>query len=267
MQRIVLAIEYDGHDFCGWQWQPGKRSVQQALEHALSHVANQPITVLCAGRTDAGVHALEQIVHFDTVVQRDLHAWLLGGNSHLPPDVRILRAHYGVSDFHARYSAIARFYRYRIINRAAKPALMRGRATWCYAHLHEDVMHKAAQMLIGEHDFSSFRAQGCQSKSPVRVLHFIDVYRIEEEVVIDVAANAFVHHMVRNIAGALIEIGIGKRAGDWVAHLLMVKNRSCAGITAAPDGLYLAGVYYPKRYGLPAHPVFNKLPAGAKRHH
>lgn len=266
MQRIILTVEYDGRNFCGWQWQPGRRSVQAVLEQALSRVADQAVGVVCAGRTDAGVHALEQIAHFDTSVRRDPRAWLLGGNSHLPADVRILRAQPAAGDFHARYSAIARGYRYRILNRAARPALMQGQITWCHPPLDALRMHAAAQALVGEHDFSSFRAQGCQSKSPVRLLHFIEVRRVHDEVVIEVAANAFVHHMVRNIAGALIEIGAGKRPTDWIERLLAVRNRSVAGITAAPEGLYLAGVCYPERYGLPRHSFFDKLPKDARRH-
>jgi tRNA pseudouridine38-40 synthase len=265
MKRIILGVEYDGSNFCGWQWQPAKRSVQQVLEGALSKVANQPVTVICAGRTDAGVHALEQVVHFDVAVERELHAWLLGGNSNLPDDIRIIWVKEAVADFHARYSAIARFYRYIILNRSAKSALLPRHLTWCYPVLDAEKMHLAAQCLIGEHDFSSFRAQGCQSKSPFRIMHFIDVYREGDKVIIDLVANAFLHHMVRKIAGVLMAIGMAKQAIDWTEELLMVKNRSLAGITAAPDGLYLGAVYYPEHFGLSKHPVFNKLPANAKR--
>jgi tRNA pseudouridine38-40 synthase len=265
MKRIILGVEYDGSGFCGWQWQPSKRSVQQVLEAALSKVANQPVTVICAGRTDAGVHALEQIVHFDVEAKRELHTWMLGGNSYLPNDVRIIWVKEAIDDFHARYSAIARFYRYIILNRAARSALLPRQVTWCYPLLDAEKMHEAGQHLIGEHDFSSFRAQGCQSKSPFRVLHFIDVYRDGDKVVIDISANAFVHHMVRNIAGVLMEIGMGKQPAEWTQNLLDVKSRKMAGITAPPDGLYLGAVYYPERYGLAKHRVFDKLPADAKR--
>jgi tRNA pseudouridine38-40 synthase len=265
MKRIILGIEYDGRNFCGWQWQPGKRSVQQTLETALSKVANQPISVICAGRTDSGVHALEQVAHFDVAVERELHAWLMGGNSQLPSDIRIIWAKEAIGDFHARYSAIARFYRYIILNRSAKSALQHQQVTWCYSFLDAEKMHEAAQYLIGEHDFSSFRAQSCQSKSPVRMLHFIDVYRQGEKVIIDISANAFLHHMVRNIAGVLMAIGMNKQPVRWTQELLVCKNRSLAGVTAAPDGLYLVAIYYPEHYGLSQHPIFNKLPAGAKR--
>lgn len=265
MKRIILGIEYNGSSFAGWQWQPAIRTIQQELEIALSKVADCPITVICAGRTDAGVHAFEQIVHFDADVHRDLHAWVLGGNSHLPNDVRILWAKTAVDDFHARYSAIARFYRYIILNRPANSALLYKQTTWCYPALDAQIMNQAAQSLIGEHDFSSFRAQGCQSKSPFRIVHFIDVNRDGEKVTIDICANAFLHHMVRNIAGVLMEIGMGKKPAEWTQDLLAIKSRQFGGVTAPPHGLFLAGVYYPERYGLNKHPIFDKLPSNVKR--
>ena len=265
MPRIVLGIEYDGSTFYGWQSQNGRRTVQTELEAALSKVANEPITVICAGRTDAGVHAYEQVVHFDTQAERSMYGWMMGGNTQLPDDVRIIWARPAVDDFHARYSAIARFYRYIILNRAMKSALLRKQATWCYLPLDAERMHQAAQHLIGDHDFSSFRAQGCQSKSPHRIMHFIDVYREREQVIIDISANAFLHHMVRNIAGVLIEIGTGKRPVDWTEQLLHIKDRDQGGVTAPPDGLYLGGVYYPEHYGIKRHRVFDKLPPDAKR--
>ncbi|WP_305908234.1 tRNA pseudouridine(38-40) synthase TruA [Methylomarinum sp. Ch1-1] len=265
MPRIVLGIEYDGSQFHGWQWQDGKRSVQGELQAGLSKVADQPVTVLCAGRTDAGVHALEQVVHFDCEAERDMRAWVMGGNSQLPGDVRILWAKPAIADFHARYSAIARFYRYVFFNRPVKSALARNQVTWCYEALDAEKMHQAAQVLIGEHDFSSFRAHGCQSKSPRRLMYFIDVYRDGDRVIIDLSANAFVHHMVRNIAGVLMDIGRGRRSPDWTEHLLKVKDREQGGVTASPHGLYLGGVYYPERYGLVYHPIFKRLPKDAKR--
>ncbi len=265
MNRIVLGIEYDGSAYAGWQWQQGKRTVQGELERALSKIACAPISVLCAGRTDAGVHALEQVVHFDSPVQRDLRGWMMGGNSHLPDDIRITWAQPAVADFHARYSAIARAYRYVILNRPTKSALLRNQTTWCYLPLDEKRMHRAAQHLLGEHDFSSFRAQSCQSVSPNRLMYFIDVYRDGEKVVVDLCANALLHHMVRNIAGVLIEIGCGKQPENWTKELLAVKDRTCAAITAPPQGLHLAAVYYPEAYRIPKHPLFDKLPADAKR--
>jgi len=265
--RIVLGVEYDGSGYSGWQWQNNQRSVQQTLEQALSKVANNPVTVQCAGRTDSGVHALEQVVHFDTTsVSRELHAWMLGGNSNLPDDVRITWAKNAVDDFHARYSAIARFYRYIILNRPVKSALLRRQATWCYQPLDADKMHQAAQYLIGEHDFSSFRAQGCQSVSPCRKMYFIDVYREGDKVIMDISANAFLHHMVRNIAGVLMDVGMGKQPIGWTQELLAAKNRNLGSVTAPPDGLHLAAVFYPEQYGIAKHPAFNKLPANASRY-
>ena len=265
MSRIVLGIEYDGSAYAGWQWQANKRTLQGELQAALSKIANQAIVVHCAGRTDAGVHALEQVVHFDCEVQRDLHAWMMGGNSHLPDDIRITWVKPAVADFHARYSAIARFYRYVILNRPMKSALLRTQATWCYQPLDAGVMHRAARHLIGEHDFSSFRAQGCQSVSPNRLMYFIEVYRQEDRVIIDLCANAFLHHMVRNIAGVLIEIGYGKRDQDWTLELLHLKDRAQAAMTAPPHGLHLGGVFYPEYYRIESHPLFHRLPADAKR--
>ena len=264
--RLVLGVEYDGSNFSGWQWQINQRSVQAVLEHALTKVANHPVTVQCAGRTDTGVHALEQVVHFDVTAERDLYAWMRGGNSNLPDDVRITWIKEAVDDFHARYSAIARFYRYIILNRPIKSALLRNQVTWYHSPLNEQAMHQAAQHLIGKHDFTSFRAQGCQSKSPSRAMYFIDVYRQKEKVIIDISANAFLHHMVRNIAGVLIDIGSGKQPVEWTQELLDVKSRKLGGITAPADGLYLGGVYYPDHYGITKHPIFNKLPANARRY-
>ncbi|PKM12961.1 MAG: tRNA pseudouridine(38-40) synthase TruA [Gammaproteobacteria bacterium HGW-Gammaproteobacteria-3] len=265
MARIVLGIEYDGSAFCGWQWQPQRRSVQAELEQALSKVADAPVTVICAGRTDAGVHAFEQVVHFDTNAERTPHAWLMGGNTHLSDDVRIIWVKPAVADFHARYSAIARFYRYIILNRPMKSALRRQQVTWCYNPLDAEKMHQAAQYLIGDHDFTSFRAQGCQSKSPCRIMHFIDVYRQRDQVIIDISANAFLHHMVRNIAGVLMAIGMGRQSVEWPRQLLDIRAREQGGVTAPPFGLYLGGVCYPERYGIVRHPVFDKLPADARR--
>ncbi len=267
MKRIVLGIEYDGSAFQGWQWQTDKRTVQKSLETALSKVAACPIRVFCTGRTDSGVHALEQVIHFDTDVPRDLDSWMLGGNRFLPSDVRIIWVKNAIDDFHARYSAIARFYRYIILNRPMKSALLRKQVTWCYPPLDTEKMQLAANSLIGNHDFSSFRAQGCQSKSPQRMMYFIDVYREGEQVIIDLSANAFLHHMVRNIAGVLMEIGTGKKPIEWTQQLLEIKDRKQGGITAPSYGLYLAGVYYPERYGLVKHPLFEKLPKDVKRFH
>jgi len=263
--RIVLGIEYNVSAYCGWQAQAHAPSVQQVLELALSKIANQPVTVWCAGRTDSGVHALEQVVHFDTDAERPWAAWLLGGNSQLPDDVRILWVKPAIGDFHARFSAIARFYRYIICNRPVKSALLFQQTTWCYEPLDAEKMHLSAQFLLGEHDFTSFRAQSCESKSPNRLLHFVDVYRDGDKVIMDISANAFLHHMVRNIAGVLMDIGSGKQPTDWTHSLLDAKDRKLAAKTAPPEGLYLGGVYYPEQFGLVKNPMFDKLPSNAKR--
>lgn len=265
MPRIVLGIEYDGSLFCGWQRQKKRRTVQSELEMALSKVANKEISVRCTGRTDSGVHALEQVVHFDTDVIRELNSWVMGGNINLPEDIRVIWAKHAVDDFHARYSAIARFYRYIILNRNMKSALSRQQVTWCFNPLDEVKMNQAAQALVGAHDFSSFRAKGCQSVSPNRLMHFIHVYREGENVIIDLSANAFLHHMVRNIAGVLMAIGSGDKPVRWTKELLEIKDRKQAGVTAPPYGLYLGGVYYPDKYGINKHPAFDLLPENVAR--
>lgn len=265
MQRIVLGVEYDGSRFSGWQCQSGKRTVQGEIQLALSQIANQPVTVISAGRTDSGVHALEQVVHFDCSARRDMRAWVMGGNSRLPHDVRILWAKPALPGFHARFSAIARSYRYIFLNRPVKSALHDHQTTWCHQTLDERVMHEAAQALVGEHDFSSYRATSCQSLSPCRRVYFIEIYRQQDRVIMDIAANAFVHHMVRNIAGVLMDIGTGRRAVHWTEELLRVNDRRQAGRTAPPQGLFLLAVCYSETFGLARHPVFCKLPADAGR--
>lgn len=263
--RIALTIEYDGSAFSGWQRQNSRRTIQACVEQALSKVAAEPVAVICAGRTDAGVHALEQIAHFDTSAKRDIQAWTFGTNTHLPDDVRIIGAHPVGNAFHARSSALARCYRYTILSRNVRPALARRRTTWCYYSLNVDRMRKAAAYLIGEHDFSSFRAQGCQSKSPWRTLHWIKVQREGEQVRIEIVANAFLHHMVRNIAGVLMTIGAGKEQPEWARQVLLARDRTAGGVTAPPNGLYLVAVYYPQRFGMPRHAVFNPLPDDLNR--
>jgi tRNA pseudouridine38-40 synthase len=261
-----MGIEYDGHGFAGWQWQTGKRTVQAVLEEAISRVANAPVRVIAAGRTDAGVHATGQVIHFDTMTHRTPYSWLMGSNTFLPEDVRVTWIQEVGSEFHARYSAIARYYRYVILNRSMRSALAPHQLTWVYLPLDADLMQLGANFLIGEHDFSSFRAQGCQSKSPNRQMHFIKVSREADRIHIDLCANAFVHHMVRNIAGALIDVGSGKRKPEWIREVLEAKSRACGGVTAPPDGLYFAGVCYPEDMGLVRHDIFKDLPANARRH-
>lgn len=263
--RIALVVEYDGTGFAGWQWQVAERTVQSELEAALSRVANHSVRVVCSGRTDAGVHALAQVVHFDTEASRKTHAFMMGTNAWLPVDIRVTRALEVGRDFHARTSAIARHYRYEILNRSMASALGPRQQTLCPKPLDAEAMQAAANCLIGEHDFSSFRAQGCQSKSPIRFLHFIRVRREGERVLIDVGANAFLHHMVRNIVGSLMAVGAGKESPEWLAGVLAARNRRLAGITAPSDGLYFAGVLYPERFGLERAPIFDLLPADARR--
>lgn len=250
--RIALGVEYDGRDFHGWERQRHARSVQTCIEQGLSKVANHPVATVCAGRTDARVHALAQVVHFDTQAQRNERSWVLGATSNLPDDASILWARQVDDSFHARFSATARSYRFVILNRLVRPAALRGRVTWQPLHLDEVEMASAAQLLLGEHDFSAFRASGCQAKSPVRTLRELNVTRHGEYVVLQVSANAFLQHMVRNIAGVLMAIGLHKQRAQWAAQVLESRDRRCGGVTASPHGLYLTAVQYPERFELPA---------------
>jgi tRNA pseudouridine38-40 synthase len=259
--RIALGLEYDGSAFHGWQaQQEGLRSVQACVESALSRVADHPLRVVTAGRTDAGVHAAAQVVHFDTRARREPRAWVFGGNSHLPGDVSLLWARPVDDAFHARFSALARHYRYVILDRPSRPGLGRGRITWCYRPLDVERMAAAAAYLLGTHDFSAYRAVGCQAKSPVRTVHRLDVIRHGQRVVIAASANAFLHHMVRNIAGVLMAIGGGAREPRWAREVLEARDRNRGGVTAPPEGLYLVGVDYPSEYALPA-PSLDSVPA------
>jgi tRNA pseudouridine38-40 synthase len=251
MPRIAVGIEYDGTAYSGWQLQQHAPSVQAVLERALSRVADHELQLTAAGRTDAGVHALMQVAHFDTTASRPEQAWVLGGSAEAAPDVSILWARQVPGDFHARFSALSRSYLYRIVNRRVRPAIDRARACWVRRPLDADLMHEAAQSLVGEHDFSAFRAAGCQSRTPVRRLARIAVRRDADRVEIEISANAFLHHMVRNVAGTLLAIGAGDRPASWVAELLASRDRTQAGATAPPQGLYFAGVEYEARWGLP----------------
>jgi len=252
MARIALGIEYDGASYSGWQRQAHARSVQAELEAALSRVADHPIGITAAGRTDAGVHALAQVVHFDSDAARPLQAWVLGSTALTPSDISVLWAQPVPDEFHARFSALSRTYLYRILNRPMRPALDRLRVCWRRRPLDADRMHEAAQALVGERDFSSFRAAGCQSRTATRRLFGIEVTRTVETVEIRVRANAFLHHMVRNIAGSLLAVGCGDRPVEWIAEVLAVRDRTLAGVTAPPEGLYFAGVEYPPGFGLPS---------------
>lgn len=251
--RFALGVEYDGSGFSGWESQPGQRTVQSTLESALTSVAaDSPVALVCAGRTDAGVHAVAQVVHFDSEAERAPHEWVLGANSNMSDDVSVRWASPVAESFHARYSAVCRHYRYVIQNRRERSALLRRRTAWERAPLGITAMGAAARSLLGEHDFSSFRAAGCQANSAVRRVVSIDVQRRGELVFIDIAANAFLQHMVRNVAGVLIEIGKGKREPDWARELLEARDRTRGAATAPPQGLYLRRIDYPPEHGLPA---------------
>ena len=259
-QRYALGIEYDGSVFSGWQrlskpGQPDRRgepTVQAALERALTFVAGAPITVTCAGRTDAGVHAAGQVVHFDSPVQRDVRGWVLGTTTQLPPSVCVHWCQPVAADFHARFSARARRYRYRLLSRIVRPALHHQYLSWERRPLDADAMHRAAQALVGEHDFSAFRTLQCQAPHARRDLHGITVRREGEVVELEVQANAFLHHMVRNIVGSLLVIGRGEQPETWLATLLAGRDRTVAGPTAPSAGLVFMGPRYPAQWGLPA---------------
>lgn len=254
MFRFAAGVEYDGAKFFGWQRQHHARSVQGDLEVALSVVADRPVEIICAGRTDAGVHAEGQVIHFDTDARRSERSWLLGTNSNLPADVvlRWLRA--APPEFHARFSARARHYRYTILNRDTRPAIGRDYLAAERRPLDIDAMRQGAQALVGEHDFSAFRAAECQAASPVRRVLRLTVEQHGERIDIDVVANGFLHHMVRNIAGVLIAIGTGKQPPEWAATVLAGRDRSAGGVTAPAGGLRFMGVLYPDEFDMPLGP-------------
>jgi tRNA pseudouridine38-40 synthase len=259
--RIALGVEYDGSPFCGWQSQADGQTVQDTLQNALCQIAGgqiahgppaaEPISVIAAGRTDTGVHALEQVIHFDTRAERPLNAWVRGVNALLPESIAVLWAHTVPDEFHARFSAHGRSYRYMLINRAVRPAIQAGKVGWFHAPLDVALMQAAAQHLLGEHDFSAFRAAECQAKSPVKHLLQLDIRRHGDMIVFDVSADAFLHHMVRNIVGCLVYVGKGKYPPDWLAEVLAGRERSLAAPTFAPDGLYLRSIKYEAKWGLP----------------
>jgi tRNA pseudouridine38-40 synthase len=253
VKRIVLGLEYEGTNYYGWQCQDGLNTLQSTVETALSRVANHPVSTICAGRTDAGVHALGQVIHFDSEASRTLDNWIMGGNTHLPDAITIRWAKIVDGTFHARYSALARRYYYVIYNHPTRSSIFRQKTTWWYRPLNEKRMQIAANYLLGEHDFTSFRAINCQAKTTVRTLHQLNVRRQQDFIVIEVKANAFLHHMVRNITGVLMAIGEGKKPPSWAEEVLLACDRKKAGITAPPIGLYLAEVEYPERFGVPRH--------------
>jgi tRNA pseudouridine38-40 synthase len=251
--RIAVGVEYDGSKFSGWQYQQQDvRTVQGEVEKALSTVANHPIHVVCAGRTDAGVHATGQVIHFDTEVQRDERAWVFGANANLPKDVAVLWAKPVSDEFHARFSAQRRAYRYVIFTRHVRPTFLAYRVSWHHRELDVERMAEAGKALLGEHDFSSYRAVACQAKSPVRTLYKLEVSCQGPFIFIDLEANGFLHHMVRNIAGVLMTIGSGERPINWSREVLEARDRTLGGVTAQPFGLYLTKVGYPAEFALPA---------------
>lgn len=249
--KVALGIEYAGCHYFGWQKQDITPTIQEVLESALSEVADEEIRVVCAGRTDTGVHALQQVVHFETASYREPQAWLLGTNTKLPKDVSVTWVLNVADDFHARFSAEERTYQYIILNRRARPAILNGLVTWQHKPLDLQRMELASKCLVGEHDFSSYRAVSCQANSPVRTIHQLDIRQSDEWFVITIRANAFLQHMVRNIAGVLMAIGIGKEDIAWAERVLAEKDRTKGGVTAKPDGLYLVNIKYPEKYTIP----------------
>jgi tRNA pseudouridine38-40 synthase len=254
-QRIALGLEYDGRPFHGWQTQPGGNTVQDHLEAALAVIHGAPVQTMTAGRTDAGVHASAQVAHFDVVNARPEQAWVRGVNAHLPAGISVLWARPVPAEFHARYAAQERIYRYLLLNRSVRPAIQAGRVGWVFGQLDEEAMNRAAACLIGTHDFSAFRAANCQANSPVRELREASIRRDGELLTLCFRANGFLYHQVRNLVGALVWVGLGRRPPEWLAEVLVSRNRDRAAATFAPDGLYLAGVRYDPRFDLPPPPV------------
>jgi len=251
-RRLAVGIEYDGSSYSGWQTQPHAPNVQDTLDAALAAVADCPVSTVAAGRTDTGVHASGQVVHFDTQAERSERSWLLGANSNLPADVSALWVRHVPNSFHARYSATGRVYCYRILNRPVRSALRRERTWWMREPLDIRPMREAAALLLGRHDFSAYRAAACQSKTPVRELRRLDVERQGEEVCVTCEANAFLHHMVRNLVGTLVRIGLGEERPQWAVELLEGRDRRRSGMTAPAAGLTLTAVHYPPEFDLPS---------------
>lgn len=263
--RIALGISYSGSGYQGWQSQLSGQTIQDNLETALSRFAAQPVRVMCAGRTDAGVHGLMQVVHFDTDLTREMSSWVRGTNAFLPRDIAVQWARAVPDDFHSRASAIARRYAYVVLESVVRPSVEAGRVGWVYRPMHADAMREAARHVMGEHDFSSFRAAQCQSKTPIKTINRIDIsVRAGEESAywrFEFEANAFLHHMIRNLMGCLVAIGQGNQQPQWMGQVLAARRRSAAAPTFPPDGLYFLGPVYDHRYGLPTRTAaFDWLP-------
>ena len=257
MTRIALGIEYNGSNYQGFQRQKDVASIQECLEQALEKVANHPIEIACAGRTDAGVSATQQVIHFDYLgeKERKLDSWVRGTNIFLPNDIVVTWSREVPDDFHARFSAFERTYRYIILNTRAPSAILpSGISFYSGKSLDEELMHDAGQALLGENDFTSFRASQCQSKTPFRNVHHLTVKRKGDFVIVEISANAFLHHMVRNIVGSLLEVGYHRKPKEWIAELLALRDRTKAATNAQPNGLYLVGVGYDANYNLPSQP-------------
>lgn len=251
---MAAGVEYLGSQYSGWQYQIGQRTVQGELEAALSRVADHNISTICAGRTDTGVHANGQVVHFHTTADRPLVGWLRGVNSFLPNDIAIQWIQPVADDFHARFSATKRRYHYLLHNRTYR-SVIHPQSTWHYTPLALEPMREAAKVLVGQHDFSSFRAAECQANTPVRTIDFLDIYQKGDFFLFDIQANAFLHHMVRNFVGSLSKVGAGDREPAWLVEVLDAKDRRYAGPTARADGLFLAAVNYPMHYDIPRPPT------------
>ncbi len=259
--RVALGVSYNGQAYEGWQSQASGRTVQDKLERALAQFTTHKVSTLCAGRTDSGVHGLMQVVHFDTPLERDMSSWVRGTNRYLPPDIAIQWAQAVPDEFHSRASAIARRYAYVLLESPVRPSVEAGRVGWSFRPLDAEAMRAASRHLLGEHDFTSFRASACQAKSPVKTLARVDIRQRGPYWRFEFEANAFLHHMIRNIMGSLITIGQGSQPPDWMAQVLAARDRDAASPTFSPDGLYFMGPVYEAKWGLPAStPAYDWLP-------
>ncbi|MFK8066661.1 MAG: tRNA pseudouridine(38-40) synthase TruA [Gammaproteobacteria bacterium] len=255
--KLALGIQYDGSNYHGWQTQPEVKTVQKCLEKALKKIADHPVRIHCAGRTDTGVHGIGQVVHFETNANRDDSSWLFGTNANLPSDISVQWVKKVDEEFHARFSAERRVYQYYILNQPARPALLNNKVVWEPRSLSLDHMQKAAKCLIGTHDFSAYRSLTCQANSPVRTIYMLDLKKQGSIIKLNIEANAFLHHMVRNISGVLMKIGMERADPDWAKEVLDGRDRTLGGVTAPPEGLYLMKVYYPEHFNIPSPDIIN----------